>query len=136
MREIKFRAWHKKYKKMYKVLHLHMETDIWATVEGRNCIEDKDIHIQIQPNDIEMMQYTGLNDKNGKEIYEGDISQCGSVEYEIRWVEKSAKFGAKVIKSESVLIRGCTFPIQDYVIEGTMMCNFEVIGNIYEPITV
>lgn len=66
MREIKFRAWNKKYKKMYRVHDLHMANPmnggIWATVDARDPIGDKDIYIQIQPKDIEVMQYTGLKD--------------------------------------------------------------------------
>jgi len=61
MREIKFRAWDKKGKQMYIVA-------LKDILEGRanlimNCDDDV----------TAVMQYTGLKDKNGKEIYEGDI---------------------------------------------------------------
>ena len=56
MREIKFRAWDKANKEMYQARTLTW--DRWNNVaEGQDPI----------------MQYTGLKDKNGKEIYEGDI---------------------------------------------------------------
>lgn len=60
MREIKFRAWDKN--KMY-FLELVGNNFMW---------------INEQPEQGKLMQYTGLKDKNGKEIYFGDILQTSS----------------------------------------------------------
>jgi uncharacterized phage protein (TIGR01671 family) len=67
MREIKFRAWDKEKKQMTPSFNL------WSLTEDENfnlCLDGYGI---LYPNRVILMQYTGLHDKNGKEIYEGDI---------------------------------------------------------------
>lgn len=60
MREIKFRAWEKDV----KVILTHEEMNI------DECLKDSNVIV---------MQYTGLKDKNGKEIYEGDVYNYNGV---------------------------------------------------------
>lgn len=65
MRDIKFRAWHKQAKEMLFV------GDKNGTTHPLDCCA-----YAVSPNQgkyIELMQYTGLKDKNGKEIFEGDV---------------------------------------------------------------
>ena len=62
-REIKFRAWDKNRKVWGSPLLAMTSGNIHFDWRDRTIIND----------DIEVMQFTGLKDKNGKEIYEGDI---------------------------------------------------------------
>lgn len=70
MREIKFRAWDKERKVMLPPV------DVWSfgidSVE-KKCWSDSHQRLYWINDDVTLMQYTGLKDKNGKEIYEGDI---------------------------------------------------------------
>lgn len=70
MREIKFRAWHKTEKKMYEVFGIDFDSKEICIHRDPNFYECDG---WIDFKHIELMQYTGLKDKNGKEIYEGDI---------------------------------------------------------------
>lgn len=69
MRAIKFRAWDKKFKKMY-------HEGFFIGADGDISFDPKIFkRPSYDPLAIEVMQFTELKDKNGVEIYEGDICQ-------------------------------------------------------------
>ena len=79
--------------------------------------------------DVEFMQSTGIKDKNGVEIYEGDILKLHAIflapDDKIGYLEYSPKYGYSIIFEGNRLYR------QEYW-ASTNKLNYEVIGNIYE----
>ena len=109
-RIIKFRCWDKELSKIYPV-----KTIYWKDEDFEVVLYDETHRIK---EDIEIMQYTGLKDKNGKEIYEGDILK--SVDGKISVIEYEAPHFIVRHKPEN----GSDFiAVKNY---------FEIIGNIYE----
>lgn len=118
MREIKFRAWHKEKKIMGEVLGIDiLHKEIFFSNEDVDCYEHTDFKY------IELMEYTGLKDKNNKEIYEGDIlfESFGEKYYKV--VFENGSFKAEFEGD----FEEYSFNLIDVVAQGC-----EVVGNIYE----
>jgi len=125
MRTIKFRAWDKIDREIREVISIDFPNEKFLLCG----FDSKSVFYTRKFNDIELMQYTGLKDKNGKEIYEGDIVNCNSKDNDI--LEDFNKLVAEVIfdiGAFSVNFRDdYKPPLFDFFKE-----NIEVIGNIYE----
>lgn len=116
MRENKFRAWHKGKKIMGEVLGIDiLHKEIFFSNEDVDCYEHTDFK------DIELMQYTGLKDKNNKEIYEGDIVTLHNSKYKVIFNSKEAGF----------VLRDDEFEM-NIPFTNNNNKRMEVIGNIYE----
>lgn len=119
MRDIKFRAWDNQNKQMLDVQELNFEDCFYG---GEMQIRTTMYSDYFDCREMPLMQYTGLHDKNGKEIYEGDIVKCSFYPdfiFEIKFTEL-CWYMRKIPTSEHI-------NLSDVLYE-----DLEVIGNIYD----
>jgi dUTPase len=104
MREIKFRAWDGE-----KIIH-HIPNSAVSTGS----------YLEMMGTTLKLMQYTGLKDKNGVEIYEGDIILDKDYSGEFSYMKKPKAY---VAEFERIIHK---------FFEGLFDEQCEVIGNIYQ----
>ena len=125
MREIKFRVWdipEKEYLKREKVVVGNSQKRESYIYIWRSSVDSSSNTLEWMMDDPEcyiVEQYTGLHDKSGREIYEGDLILIGAVFTQIKYRNETAAF-------ELMQKHG---PI---VLSNKYSGEYEIIGNIHE----
>ena len=117
MREIKFRAW-------IEGRNGTMEYGVILSTKGNYCSVEAGWDIQGEYPNISVMQFTGLKDKNGLEIYDGDVLESNQLDANVR-VNWSTIWACW----ECFGMSGT----EDFgLLSNISLNNYLVIGNIYE----
>ena len=115
-REIKFRAWHPQVKRMFEVGDIDfIKEEVMLRHWGWES-----------SNDIDLMQYAGREDKNGRKIYEGDIVRTGKDNIG----DPELMIGQVIMREGSWLIENQK--MQEAIELFSEITSREVIGNIFE----
>lgn len=124
MREIKFRGWDVGFKEM----------ESWESLLTSDVLPEV---LQGLFSNLKLMQYTGLKDKNGIEIYEGDIINCHIVTPKKNWKElKKVDYDEDMARFAAVSLDGnhwSSLPSNvAFNLNPVRIDKCEIIGNIYE----
>lgn len=111
-KNIKFRAWHKAKERMYNILELDFSgglvlLDYYFGTTPYDVVQE--IPFWEPVDEVELMMYTGQQDKHGKDIYEGDVVQtddglrvCYSLTSETKYTNTREIIGNKYENPELV----------------------------------
>ena len=124
MRKIKFRAWLKEDKKMVNVETMDFTDKSIQYLEKSEFINAYLLR-RVSFDDVKLMQYTEIKDKNGKEIYENDLISCNKHKNIVVFFEGGC-FKVKYLRNSTTTIT-CTLNsfLEKY--------KCKISGNIYEP---
>ncbi len=125
MREIKFREWDKDSKLMDNVVRLEVDdSGHFDTAEGYGNVY----------HNFELMQYTGLHDKNGREIYEGDIVHVWDNGVAVVIFDESLGCGQWICKFKPAFpdFEEWSAPLYGWLDGNVDGSVFEILGNVYE----
>ena len=125
MRQIKFKAWDgKRIREIFKIMYTDDGMNIFFTDTHP---PDEPGHLNYLDNRLSLMQFTGLKDKNGKEIYEGDIVKFGTDDKNVIEFKEYRKVHYGHGDCGEIFIIGFNIGIS-YGKEN----EAEILGNIYE----
>ena len=122
MREIKFRAWDKEYKNFNETVAANLLLQIHEPSEDIDEEYGKRFFLE---------QFTGLLDKNGKEIYEGDILSKGKISKRPSW-KKGHDYYCVSFSNGGFVANGYNGEFKVSPILHNLNSGCEIIGNIHE----
>ena len=117
-RVIKFKAWHEHLQMMFTVYSLDFDNGLVF------CESEEDTRHTFGMIDVELLQFTGYQDKNGADIYEGDIA---SKTYKYQVTESG-----QIKFMESGFCVFFDYEPEAYYYLGGESKSHEIIGNIYQ----
>ena len=117
----KFRAWHSELGRMMSIKNMWFQDNCLEELELNDSVMND--YITAYPDEIKLMQSTGLKDKNGKEIFEGDIVKMAKDVYSDLTYYEIVRHRGGAYRLESNQ-HGCELWLRHTICE--------VIGNIYE----